>query len=64
MPLSSDRDMEEIYYLNQELKKAMDRHEALLSACTAVVNAPKGLTSPSHPSSLFNDHRIPRNTKR
>lgn len=28
------RDMEEIYYLNQELKKAMDRHEALLSACT------------------------------
>lgn len=26
--------MEEIFYLNQELKKAMDRHEALLSACT------------------------------
>lgn len=26
--------MEEIYYLNQELKKAMDRHEALLAACT------------------------------
>lgn len=26
--------MEEIYYLNQELKKAMDRHEALLKACT------------------------------
>ena len=26
--------MEEIYYLNQELKKAMDRHEKLLSACT------------------------------
>ena len=26
--------MEEIYYLNQELKKAMDRHENLLSACT------------------------------
>ena len=28
--------MEEIYYLNQELKKAMDRHEALLSACTSL----------------------------
>lgn len=28
------QDMEEIFYLNQELKKAMDRHEALLSACT------------------------------
>lgn len=26
--------MEEIYYLNQELKKAMDRHEALLKTCT------------------------------
>lgn len=26
--------MKEIYYLNQELKKAMDRHENLLSACT------------------------------
>ncbi|MEE0751544.1 hypothetical protein [Frisingicoccus sp.] len=26
--------MEEIYYLNQELKKSMDRHEALLAACT------------------------------
>ena len=26
--------MEEIFYLNNELKRAMDRHEALLSACT------------------------------
>lgn len=26
--------MEKIYYLNQELKKAMDRHEALLKTCT------------------------------
>lgn len=26
--------MEEIYYLNQELKRAMERHEALLAACT------------------------------
>lgn len=26
--------MEEIYYLNQELKRVMERHEALLAACT------------------------------
>lgn len=30
----SQQAMEEIYYLNRELKRAMDRHEALLSACT------------------------------
>ncbi|MDD3221862.1 MAG: hypothetical protein PHG07_05715 [Lachnospiraceae bacterium] len=28
--------LEEIFYLNQELKKAMDRHEALLQACTSL----------------------------
>ena len=28
--------MEEIYYLNQELKRVMERHEALLAACTAL----------------------------
>lgn len=31
---SRHRVVEEIYYLNQELKKSMDRHEALLAACT------------------------------
>ena len=30
----SSQAMEEIFYLNQELKKAMERHEALLAACT------------------------------
>lgn len=28
------RTMDEIYYLNQELKRVMERHEALLAACT------------------------------
>ena len=28
--------MDEIYYLNQELKRVMERHEALLAACTSL----------------------------